>query len=205
MLATLSVIACLVRQAQVPDVLFAPQKLSCRDWTEVANYYIDLGEDKAVDSLVQETISHPKNKVNTRVCLICRILFQPKGKHPLRPPALGDLSLPRMTMPLSSWPEFPLVQQDGVWFVLDENYKQEGVPERAGLYIDYCRKNGRFRIEKLAVPTAQQAVDAVKSLQASKRWMAIRWSDSDLHTSYTYDRTWTADLLRSQTRFRDGE
>ena len=33
-----------------------------------------------------------------RIAWVCRILFQPKGKEPLRGPGYGGLSLPRNSM-----------------------------------------------------------------------------------------------------------
>lgn len=198
MLAPLAFFALLV-QSDYPKRLVTPARLTCKEWAEVANYFIDEGEADASAELLR-IAGTGKGKANVRVCLICRILFQPKSGQ-LRRPALGDLSLP--SVPQSSWPEYPLFQQDGVWFELDENYRPGGNPELASKYIDYCQSNGRFRKDKLPVPTHEQAMSAYGALQGTKRWRAIPWSDSDLHSSYTYDRGWTLDLLRSQTHFSD--
>ncbi|MFI5387144.1 MAG: hypothetical protein ACHQ50_13615 [Fimbriimonadales bacterium] len=200
MLAALSLLAINVGQGPFPsETLSKSSKLTCRDWAETANFYIGIGEERACANLIAD--AGTRKRANTRVCLLSRVLFTGKNKSALRPPALGDLSLP--PFPLSDWPEFPLVQQDGVWLELDENYRMGTVKDTAASFVDYCRKNGQFRTAKVAVPTHQQAVDALNALQGTKRWRAIRWSDSDLHGSYTYDRSWTVDLLRSQTHFSD--
>jgi hypothetical protein len=203
MLAAISLFMLLAPQTDVPEALSSRSRPNCRQWAEAANYYIDLGEEKAVANLIEVANARPGSKASLRAALICRILFEPKNKRALRQPSFGELSLPAMTMPLSSWPEYPLLQQDGVWFLLDENYQLKGKAESPRAYIDFCRENGRFRTEKLIIPTRQQAEDALKSLQGSKRWRAIEWSDSSLHSSYTYERQWTVDILRSQTHFSD--
>jgi hypothetical protein len=197
MLAAIAAIA--FAQPDLTELLFTKSKLTCRDWAEVANAYLDLGEDEACATLLKDASEH-KSKGNIRAGLICRILFQGNG-GPLRSPKFGELSLPRMS--LSSWPEYPMLQEEGVWFLLDENYRLGEKKETAGDYVDYCRKTGQFRKEKLMVPTAQQARDAWKDIQGEKRWNSIRWADGDLHSSYTYDRSWTVEMLRSQTRFTD--
>jgi len=199
MLVALTLAALLAQQAGPPETLFKDSKLTCRDWAEVANAYINEGEDKACADLIAGAGS--RKRANTRVCLLCRILFEGKNKHALRAPALGDLSLP--PLPLSDWPEFPLLQQDGVWMELDENYRMGSPKDTAAAYVAYCQQNGDFRTAKLPVPTHQQAADALSTLLGTKRWKAIRWSDSNLNSSYTYDRSWTIDLLREQTRFED--
>jgi hypothetical protein len=199
MLAAVSLFLTYQAQLDPASLLFARPRLSCEGWARAANYYIGLGEQDACTDLLRRA---GKSKLGgTRAALICRILYEPKGKGALRPPKFGDLSLPHL--PLSAWPEFPLFQQDGVWFELDENFRSSEVPERVDSYIEYCQKNGRFRTERLALPTPESARDALKSLQGSKRWKAIVWSDSDRHNSYTYDPGWTLDLLRSQTRFNN--
>jgi hypothetical protein len=199
MLAALAAIA--LAQSDATDLLFTKSKLTRRDWAEVANAYIELGEEQACATLLQGSSAHSKGKGNVRAGLICRILFQGKG-GPLRSPKFGELSLPRMS--LSAWPEYPLLQEDKVWFLLDENYRPGGKQEAAADYVDYCRKTGQFRKEKLTVPTAEEARNAWKDIQGAKRWSAIRWADSDLRSNYTYDRGWTVEMLRSQTRFTGG-
>lgn len=205
MIAAVTLLALSFRQDPGADVLFVKSKLTCKDWAQVANSYIDLGADRAAQSLVDSLATHRGKKANTRAGLICRILFT--SKSPLRAPKFGDLSLPPLS--LSSWPQFPFAEQDGVWFLLDENYRPtldgDSKGELARAYIDYCQRNGQFRTEKLVVPTKQQAVDALGALQASKRFKGIHWSDYDLHSSYKYDKDWTLELLRSQTNFSDGE
>lgn len=200
MLATISLLAALSQpQVTGADLLFKGSRLTCKDWAEAANYYIEQGEDQACASLLQRASGGSKRSI--RAGLICRILFEPKGKGTLREPRFGGLSLP--PMPLRSWPEYPLVQQDGVWFELDENYLLGGEAEPLANYIDYCRQNGKFRTEKVMTPTKQQATDAFNALTGSKRWTALHWSGGDLHSSYTYDRQWTVEILRSETRFID--
>jgi hypothetical protein len=200
MLATLSLLIAFNTQATPIEILYKPSRLSSKDWAEVASYFIELGEEKAVTEL-KEKSSGKSGRVNTRTGLICRVLFEPKGSKPLRQPNLGTLALPYLSMPLSKWPHYPLVKENGIWFLLEENYQRSGSEETARAYIDYCQQEGRFRTEKVAVPTKEETVDALKSLLSSKRWADIRWSDSRRGIDYTYDRQWTVDILKAHTRF----
>lgn len=194
MLAALALFA-VAPQVDARDLLFATHKLDCSEWARAANGYIDLGEAGGISAL-QDQISRRRNtRGNARVALILRILYVPK-KGSLRPPKLGEYSLPPFRS--SDWPDFPMIQQDGVWFCLDENVRPGGQPELAREYLSYCQEKGKFRTEKLAVPTRSDAEAALHAIFGSKPWNAIRWSGRD----YTYDRGWTEEILQSETRIR---
>jgi hypothetical protein len=200
MLAALSLLAAFHSQATPIEVLYQPSRLTSKDWAEVANYFIEMGEANAVTELKAKS-SGKTGRVNTRTGLICRIIFEPKGSKPLRQPSFGDLAIPYLTMPLSKWPHYPMVKESGIWFLLEENYRLSGKGETARDYFDYCQKEGSFRAEKVAIPTKEEVVDALKSLLSSKRWTDIQWSDSRRGIDYTYDRSWTVDILKAHTRF----
>jgi hypothetical protein len=200
MLAALSLLAAFHSQATPIEVLYQPSRLTSKDWAEVANYFIEMGEASAVTELKTKS-SGKTGRVNTRTGLICRILFEPKANKALRQPNFGDLALPYLTMPLSKWSHYPMVKENGIWFLLEENYRLTGKGESARDYIDHCQREGHFRAEKVAIPTKEEVVDALKSLLSSKRWTDIQWSDSRRGIDYTYDRQWTVDILKAHTRF----
>jgi hypothetical protein len=59
---------------------------------EAANHYVALGEEAATKELESLTSDWTEDRkggfsTNERIGWICRILFQPKGKEPLRAPA----------------------------------------------------------------------------------------------------------------------
>src|SRR5262245_46350266 len=94
--------------AEVPK-LFREAAFTCATLAEAVNHYVELGEDAAVKELEALTRDWSKDYVskfsrNERVGWVCRILFQPKEKAPLRAPFFGVLHFPDRSMPLQSWP-----------------------------------------------------------------------------------------------------
>ncbi|MEQ1936413.1 MAG: hypothetical protein ABL962_21370 [Fimbriimonadaceae bacterium] len=179
--------------------LFAEDIPSCREWAMAANYYIKLGETRGIQSLFKDASKH--NEVfgqYYRAAHLCRILFEPKGKNPLRMPYFGGLGLPYETMPLSRWPEFPMVTHNGSWFILAEGYTLRGHAEPFDQYVAYCRAEGRYRTKPINVPSVAESKAAVESLITSPRWKAIKWSHKDAGTSYEFDAEPIIKRLRSQ-------
>jgi hypothetical protein len=125
------------------------------------------------------------------------MVFRRSGNAELREPKMGALQLPYETMPLRSWPEFPLVQENGVWFVLAREYTVKGLPESAALYLDYCVLNGVFQTKAYTVPTAESASAALDSLEKSSRWQEIDWKP--FSASYA---AFVLEDLRKQANFR---
>src|SRR5262249_40890802 len=111
-------------QADVP-ALFKGRAFTCATLAEVVNHYVALGEDAAVKelkALVPKGFSGFKRgfSMDERIGWVCRILFEPKGTEPLRPPGLGGLSLP--PMPLKEWPFYPVARSGETYCVLSEGY-----------------------------------------------------------------------------------
>ncbi|GAA5496410.1 hypothetical protein Rhal01_02593 [Rubritalea halochordaticola] len=190
------------QKGNIPE-LFKKKEYNCATIAKAANYYISLGEEQAVKELKQLENNEPDLSIdgfsnNTRIGWVCRIVFQPSKNEPLRPPAYGGLHLPRHTMPLKRWPHYPLAESDGVYFVLADGYILAGVAERASAYIDYCRRHGKFRKDKVKVPTRAEATTALQSLIQSKRWKAIKWKDQAHGSQYTYDENSRIKFLRNQ-------
>lgn len=180
--------------------LFAQEVPNSREWAKAANYYISLGEAAGLARLKADATKF-ENPWSTRAAHLCRVLFEGKDGRPLREPALGGLALPYDTMPLSAWPEFPMVVQDGVWFIMAEGYTLAGYPEPYDQYIAYCQANGRYRKLPVKLPTATEAKAAVEALLGSKRWKAIRWSYKNEGNEYTYPPNHVISLLREQAEF----
>src|SRR5437763_1424389 len=99
MLAALTLAVAFAVQDDIPTLLVTKSKLTCLDWAMAANHYIREGEVQASADLILASGTKPGSRANRRTALLCRVLFQGKG---LRPPKLGDLGLPSMS--LSSWP-----------------------------------------------------------------------------------------------------
>lgn len=182
--------------AEVPR-LFREKEFTAASFAEAVNHYVALKEDAAVEELQGLALDGEKDftkhngawSVNERLGWMCRVLFMSTGDKPLRPPGFGGLSLPWSTMPLESWPSYPVALSGSTYFVLSEGYTLDGLAERTEDYIKYCRKNGRFRAEPLSVPTKEQAIKDAAALRASKAWRKIKWEDSGQNWFYLMSET----------------
>jgi hypothetical protein len=188
---------------QVNAVVRRHRRTTCATLADAANHFIALGERaaaKELDSLVLDwdTDFHGKFSRNERLGWVCRILFEPKGKEPLRAPAYGGLGLPYKTMPLSNWPLYPVARSGSTYFVLSEGYSLKGSPENPEEYLAYCRTTGRFRTERVQSPTRSQALKVLETLRQSEAWKAIKWKDSGQGFSYTMREDWAWGFIKAQ-------
>jgi hypothetical protein len=176
----------LFRQSEFNSALFA----------KAVNHFVDIGEDAAVRELAKLAATEEKNlsgtgqkywATNERVGWMCRVLFEPKAKTPLRPPMFGGLNLPFNTMPETEWPLYPVAQSGSTYFVLSEGYMLGGQAEPVADYLLYCRQNGVFRTKRVAVPNKKSAQGDAASLRNSTAWQAIKWTDSGTGWSYSMD------------------
>ena len=141
--------------------LFRQRDFTAASFAEAANHFVTLGEDAAVQELRGLALDHSKDfaghrgewNINERIGWMCRVLFDPKDKQPIRQPLFGGLSSPYHTMPLSRWPRYPVALSESTYFVLSQGYILDGFPEDPKDYIEHCRKNGVFRKSKVTVPT----------------------------------------------------
>lgn len=176
--------------------LWASPTPHSRLWAEGANELIAMGEAKAARWLLDS------NQPQVRACHVLRLLYTSKTKTPLRAPMLGGLALPTKTMPLTSWPEFPMVLQDGVIFELASGYLLGGGPgESVAGYLAYCQKEGKFRAKPFKVPSPKAAEKAVARLTSSSRWKAIEWSYKSPSEMYNLNEKTIVDLLKGQARW----
>ena len=177
-------------------LLFLWKPFTCVTLAEAINHYVDLGEEAAikeleflVSGLMPEFDGGFTRK--ERIAWVCRVLFQPIGADPLRPPAYGVLRLPYISMPLTTWRLFPVAGSGASHFVLSEGYLIGGEPEDPKAYLAYCRANGKFRTERVPIPTRNQALNDLKQLRQSAAWRAIKWSGGNEYGSYMFSEDWT--------------
>lgn len=184
------------------DRLLLVETLNCQDWAQLANSYIAMGEEKAVEGLVERS-RRPGSGLpidcNVRTTLMARLLFVPNGKAPLRTPMLGALTLPYRSMPNQDWPLYPFVKQNEVVFLLSEAYALGGRAESCQEYIEYCQKNGHFRTQPYKVPSFDEAKKALKSLYASGPWKNLQWSFASPSESYQISPSFVTGYLTKQT------
>jgi hypothetical protein len=111
---------------------------------------------------------------------MCRVLFEDKAGHALRPPHFGVLDeLPPPVLLETKWPQFPVAASGSSYFILCEGYiwveGQTGLDDPTS-YIDYCRQNGIFRKQPVSVPTKMQALKDLAALRTSAAWKSIKWT-----------------------------
>ncbi len=193
-------------QAEAPK-LFREKSFTCAMLAQAVNHYVTLGEDaaaKELESLTSEDWTEEwfKKKrgfsFNERVGWICRIVFEPKGKEPLRAPLFGAHHLPWNSMPLTNWPLYPVAVSGSTYFVLSEGYMLAGVAEDPKDYLKYCRANGKFRKEAVPIPSRIQALKDLEKLRQSKAWKAIKWEEKGEGFSYFFDEDWVWGRIKYQ-------
>jgi hypothetical protein len=187
--------------AEVP-LLFRQRSFDAAHLAEAVNYFVALGEQQAVrelSDLAPEFNSKREDvSLSERVGWVCRILFLPKGRKPLREPGYGGHQLPYLTMPLSRWPLYPVAASGDSFFVLSEGYSLMGIAENPKKYLEYCRANGVFRKQAVVVPTRAQAEKDVLALRQSPAWKAIQWKDGGRGTTYTISEPWIWSFIQAQ-------
>src|SRR3712207_6045140 len=101
-------------------------------------------------------------------------------------------------MPLQQWPLYPVALSGSTYFVLNEGYMLAGVAERMHDYLRYCRANGRFRKQRVPVPTQEGTLADAEALRRSPAWRAIRWSGSGPGFRYELSEAHAWRFIRSQ-------
>ncbi len=185
-------IAFSVGRAEIPR-LFLQREFSAADLAQAVNFFVALGEENAVSELTKLAPNYDSRfgefnrsfNRTERVGWVCRILFVPKGKDPIRPPMYGGLMLPFETMPYTSWPLYPIAASGKTFFVLSEGYRLAGEPEEPTRYLAHCRAEGVFRKQPVPVPTQAEAQRDALTLRQSPVWKTIKWKDSGQGFSYT--------------------
>ena len=187
--------------------LFQEKEFTSASFAEAVNHFIALGEQGAVEELDglaldsgADFTNHGSGawSVNERIGWMCRVLFEPRAGEPLRPPLFGALFIPEETMPSNSWPLYPVALSRSTYFVLSEGYMRGGRGENPKDYVEFCRQNGNFRKQAVAVPTRKQAIAAAAALRGSSAWKAIKWTDSGVNWSYDMDEPWSWKFIQNQ-------
>lgn len=139
------------------------------------NHFVEMGEERAIEELLQEDKAIEASKPGKlyRLFWICRVIFQGRDA-PVSPPMLGALdTLPEQRMKLRDWPELPVAESQGVYFLLSESYSLGGRAENFSAFLTRCRKEGKFRSVPVKVPTRADAEAALTALTQEARWKAL--------------------------------
>ena len=163
------------------------------DFAEAVNYYVALGPKPTAQELTALANEH-----KLEVSFLCRVLYQPKGNQPLRPPFFGDLVFLPQNMADAEWPLWPVVASGRSFFVLDSRYILAGVPEEPREYVAYCRQHGVFRRESVPVPTRTEARRDADTLRRSPAWRKLRWSKASSPSTDSTTEPWVWQNVKTQ-------
>jgi len=163
-------------QGETPE-LFRKEAFTRATFAEAVNYFAGMGEDRALKEL--NRVASARGNYSGRITWVCRVLFDPKGKEPLREPAFGwDEDRPN-GMSMRDWPRYPVVVSGSSCFVFNQSYTIFGYPEPLHDYVDYCRQAGVFRKTLLPVPTREQSIKDENALQKTWAWKYLKWFDKE--------------------------
>ena len=112
--------------------LFRERPFNAATLAIAVNHFVAVGQEAAIKELAELGTAEPLRDgvyPAERVGWMCRVLFEPKGHEPLRPPMYGALQLPYKSMPLAKWPLFPVALSGSSYFVLSEGYLLKGEAE----------------------------------------------------------------------------
>lgn len=144
-----------------------------------------LGKDTLLEVLRtygEIVLSHPglHGLDDQRIFLLLRLLCEPA-----RPLHIGQ---PTVELPpgFTGWPQFPLVVQDGVPFLVVSGYTLGGKAERPHVHLDDCRDRGRLTTPAPPAPFAA----AAEALVGSPAWREVMQSQADT----------AAAMIRAQAR-----
>ncbi len=202
-------------RAEIPE-LFLKTEFNANSLAAVVNHYVGLGQMRTVNELVAIGSFYENGKTDDieldkiletredldlleRVGWVCRVLFEAKPNKALREPRFGGLLIPFLTMPAKNWPLFPIAHSGHTYFVLGEGYGLAGgEAESTRHYLEYCRKNGVFKTERIPLPTREQAKADAIALWNSPAWKVIKWTDKALNVEYTFPEGNTRHFIEQQ-------
>jgi beta-lactamase regulating signal transducer with metallopeptidase domain len=169
-----------------------------------ANAIIAMGEKKAYEFLKSQARIRSGRFTAERIAVLCTLLYRTTAIKPLRAPRFGGPNIPYRSMSSTDWPTLPLTLSRGVPFLMVSGYSLAGHAEPAAAYLEYCKKNGRFKMVPYKAPTEGDAEKAMAELFASPRWKRIRWKDSGQGWSYDMSEEGVKDRLRKQVARMSG-
>ena len=186
--------------------LFVDKDFTPASFAESVNHFVSLGEGAAIEELEglgQDSETYKNGfLVKERIGWMCRVLFEGKTGHALRPPKFGVLEfLPPPSMLEKNWPQFPVAASGSSYFVLGEGYiwiNGQSEFENAKAYIEYCRLNGVFRKQPVSVPTKARALKDLAALKASAPWKSIKWTYDFNGGTYTLSEKMVWTFLEGQ-------
>jgi hypothetical protein len=162
--------------------LFKSEKFTTKDVYDAVNIYQKMGEKQAVINLISvgwDSSSVKKQKFSTqeRAFWIASLLYAPRD--PSGKMYIGGLSLPPIKNKYLDWYYYPLIEIDGLYFVLAEGISGAGVPIGIVDYIAGCQQWGTFRENQLKIVNVKQSGEKLEGFFASKKWLDL-YSKDDL-------------------------
>ena len=162
-------VAVLVAPRSTVPRLFSCAEVNSLTLAEAANYFADMGEERATQELILIANRSPSHLI--RAGLVCRILWR-GSNEPIRPPLhCVYMNFEYEPSKLNAWPLYPLAVSGESFFALDMEYLGGGEMEQIDEYIKHCRKHGTFTKHLNRLPTRATTLVDAKNLIKSTRWV----------------------------------
>jgi hypothetical protein len=118
---------------------------------------------------------------NSRVVILCRMLFSQRTGTNFRAPLLGAPVYMGGTND-ADWPRAPIEVINGVPFLITTGYFLAGVAESAESYLRYSESVADWSDVHYTNKTLKEKQDALEVLLATTRWKT--WSDSNARREF---------------------
>jgi hypothetical protein len=146
-----------------------------------ANHFTRMGETRAIAALLAETPSDQAEgrRIDYRRYWIIQLLFESSDPHFLGPYLGLPMLLSGPTAPAEkrarhrTWPQLPLVESRGIYFLIEDGYITSGRVEPLAETLERCRRQARFRTRELKVPHRAEAQAAFDVLVKRPEWREL--------------------------------
>ncbi len=151
--------------------LFRDNDFTAYDIAEAANYFVGLGEKRAVVKLVE--LGWPDDGHVERCIWMALILYGPRDnrlgpREFVLPSALQDFSKKHCYLK-----HRPLIEVGGMYLVLEKDIPVSGGSTSIIHYLDQCQRAGVFRADKVPVIPPEALKGALDAILSSEQWSEI--------------------------------
>jgi hypothetical protein len=155
------------RQPELPDIQAGYYRVD--PYIQAAIGLQSLGRSNA---LAQLHSMAQDRKFETRVIVLCRMLFTQRPGSDFRRPMIGGASFFGGT-DYADWPLEPIELVDGVPFLITRGYVIGGVPEPDEWYLRYCETNCDWSDFRYTTKNQAQKREALSKLLTSAKWRML--------------------------------
>ncbi|HQY88104.1 MAG TPA: hypothetical protein PK402_05555 [Tepidisphaeraceae bacterium] len=166
------------------------EEFTSASFAEAVNYFVEMGEEEAIRNLkgwsaavwnsygTQESaFKYDSGRLNQRLVLVCRVLFEPKDEKSLRRLPFDIYELHPSDLLRENWVHYPVANAGSSFFLpsMKFGYYCGGISTVEFMML--CESEGIFRTEKIPVPTREEALRDLELLITSPTWKSLTWAE----------------------------